>query len=69
MNVPVAAAAPEFLYFLENLDRLGIPVAAIEPNGAHVGAPGLIAGATFAPAKAGDVLTAFGSWLGRHHFD
>jgi uncharacterized protein (TIGR03437 family) len=59
MNVPVAAAAPEFLYFLENSNGQN-PVAAIQPNGAYVGAPGLISGAAFAPAHSGDVLTAFG---------
>lgn len=59
MNVPVAAVAPEFLYFLENASGQN-PIATIEPNGAYVGTPGLIAGATFAPAKAGDVLTSFG---------
>jgi uncharacterized protein (TIGR03437 family) len=58
-NVPVAAEAPEFLYFLENSNGQN-PIATIEPNGAYVGTPGLIAGANFAPAKAGDVLTAFG---------
>jgi uncharacterized protein (TIGR03437 family) len=59
VDVPVAAAAPEFLYFVDNANGQN-PVAAIQQNGAYVGAPGLIAGATFAPAKAGDVLTAFG---------
>jgi uncharacterized protein (TIGR03437 family) len=59
VNVPVAAAAPEFLYFVDNANGQN-PVATIEQNGAYVAAPGLIAGATFTPAKAGDVLTAFG---------
>jgi uncharacterized protein (TIGR03437 family) len=60
INVPVAAAAPEFLYFVDNANGQN-PVAAIQAvSGAYVGAPGLIAGATFSPAKAGDVLTAFG---------
>jgi uncharacterized protein (TIGR03437 family) len=60
VNVPVAASAPEFVYFIQNPNGQD-PVAAIEAvSGAYVGAPGLIAGATFAPAKAGDVLTAFG---------
>jgi uncharacterized protein (TIGR03437 family) len=58
-NAPVAATAPEFLYFLENSNGQN-PIATIEPNGAYVGTPGLIAGATFAPAHVGDVLTAFG---------
>jgi uncharacterized protein (TIGR03437 family) len=60
VNVPVAAAAPEFLYFVDNANGQN-PVAAIQAvSGAYVGAPGLIAGASFTPAKAGDVLTAFG---------
>jgi uncharacterized protein (TIGR03437 family) len=60
VNVPVAAAAPEFLYFVDNANGQN-PVAAIQAvSGAYVGAPGLIAGAGFTPAKAGDVLTAFG---------
>jgi uncharacterized protein (TIGR03437 family) len=59
VNVPVATVAPEFLYFLENSNGQN-PVAAIEPNGAYIGTPGLISGASFAPAKAGDVVTAFG---------
>jgi uncharacterized protein (TIGR03437 family) len=59
MNVPVAAEAPEFLYFLENSNGQN-PIAAIEPNGAYIGTPGLISGATFGPAHPGDVVTAFG---------
>src|SRR5580698_6038496 len=59
VNVPVAPVAPEFLYFLEASNGQN-PVATIQQNGAYVGNPGLIAGANFAPAKAGDVLTAFG---------
>lgn len=60
VNVPVAASAPEFVYFIQTSNGQN-PVAAIQAvSGAYVGAPGLIAGATFAPAQAGDVLTAFG---------
>jgi uncharacterized protein (TIGR03437 family) len=65
LNVPVATVAPEFLYFLETANGQN-PVAAIQatngssPLGSYVGNPGLIAGASFAPAHAGDVLTAFG---------
>jgi len=63
-NAPVAAVAPEFLYFVENSNGQN-PVAAIEnSNGAYVGPPGLIAGATFAPAQANDVLTVFAVGLG-----
>ena len=59
VNVPVASASPEFLYFVTNANGQN-PVATIQQNGAYVGAPGLIAGATFTPAQAEDVLTAFG---------
>jgi uncharacterized protein (TIGR03437 family) len=54
-NVPETTVSPEFLYFPETS-----AVAAIEPSGAYIGPVGLIAGATFTPAKAGDVVTAFG---------
>ncbi|HEX5226508.1 MAG TPA: hypothetical protein VFW44_02310 [Bryobacteraceae bacterium] len=57
--VPQTTVSPEFLYFQENSNGAN-PVAAIYPNGAYVGPAGLISGATFTPAKAGDVLTAFG---------
>jgi len=60
MNVPVAAVAPEFLYFRDESNGQN-PVAAIDAqSAAYIGAPGLIPGATFTPAKAGEVLTAFG---------
>jgi uncharacterized protein (TIGR03437 family) len=65
VNVPVAAVAPEFLYFLENANGQN-PVAALQatngssPKGTNVGTPGLISGVTFAPAQAGDILTAYG---------
>jgi uncharacterized protein (TIGR03437 family) len=65
VDVPVAPLAPEFLYFLETSSGQN-PVATIQAvSGAYVGSPGLISGATFTPAKAGDVLTAFGvGWGG-----
>jgi uncharacterized protein (TIGR03437 family) len=60
VNVPVAPASPEFLYFVANANGKN-PVVAIEAlTGALVGAPGLIASGTFAPAHSGDILTAFG---------
>lgn len=60
MNVPVSNVSPEFLYFLQTKSGVN-PVAAVEATtGAYVGPPGLISGATFAPAHAGDVLTAYG---------
>ena len=60
VNVPVAAAAPEFLYFVPNANGQN-PVAAIDAvSGAYIGSPGLIAGAVFTPAHDGQILTAFG---------
>ena len=65
VNVPVAAVAPEFLYFLENANGQN-PVAALQaangssPKGTNVGTPGLISGVNFAPAHPGDILTAYG---------
>jgi uncharacterized protein (TIGR03437 family) len=65
VNLAVGAVSPEFLYFLENKNGVN-PVAAEEAtNGSspiytYIGPPGLIPGATFAPAHPGDVLTAFG---------
>ncbi|HUA22001.1 MAG TPA: hypothetical protein VMB25_24825 [Bryobacteraceae bacterium] len=59
-NATVAAAAPEFLYFVDNVNGQD-PVAAIEnATGAYVGTPNLLPGSTFAPAHPGDVLAAFG---------
>jgi len=60
LNVNAAAAAPEFLYFVANANGQD-PVAAVQNStGEYVGVPGLISGATFAPAHPGDVLVAFG---------
>jgi len=60
VNVQVAAAAPEFLYFVLNNNGQD-PVAAVQSlTGAYVGPAGLVAGATFAPAHAGDFVTAYG---------
>ena len=65
VNVPVGAASPEFLYFVTNANGQN-PVAAIDAsNHSYIGAPGLVAGATFAPAHAKQVLTAFGVGWGK----
>ena len=60
MDVDVAPVAPEFLYFLHNLNGQNPIVAIDATTNTYVGTPGLMAGATFAPAHAGDVLTAYG---------
>ena len=60
MKVLVSPSAPEFVYFLENSNGQN-PVAAVDATtNAYVGMPGLISGATFTPARAEDVLTAYG---------
>jgi uncharacterized protein (TIGR03437 family) len=59
-NVPVAATAPDFLYFLENSNGQN-PIAATDATTfAYIGTPGLIPGATFTPARVGETLTAYG---------
>jgi uncharacterized protein (TIGR03437 family) len=60
VNVPVAAVSPEFLYFMANANGQD-PVAAVDyTTGIDVGAPGLLAGGTFAPVHAGDTVVAYG---------
>ncbi len=59
-NAPVAEATPEFLYFVTS-GTGPHPVAAVDFNtGVDVGPAGLIPGGKFAPAKAGDVIVAYG---------
>ena len=60
MNVPVAAVAPEFLYFLQHADGTNPIAAADFTTGTLAGAAGLIPGATFAPVHANDVVIAYG---------
>lgn len=63
-SIQLAAAAPEFLYFKNNTNGQN-PLAAVEvSSGAFVGTPGLIAGASFAPAKPGDIVELFGVGFG-----
>jgi uncharacterized protein (TIGR03437 family) len=57
--VQLAVAAPEFLYF-KNKALATVEVS----SGAFVGPPGLIAGASFTPAKPGDILEIFGVGFG-----
>jgi uncharacterized protein (TIGR03437 family) len=64
VNVPVASEAPEFLYFTTTKTGAN-PVAAVDAStNVYVGPAGLLAGATFAPAKAGDVLTIYAIGFG-----
>ena len=65
LTVPVAPEAPEFLYFVHNANGQD-PVAAVDNStGAYIGAAGLIPGATFTPAQAGEIVTVFGVGFGQ----
>ncbi len=64
VSVAAQATAPEFFYFTHN-SKGANPIAAIDPvTGGYIGAPGLISGATFTPAAAGDYLTLFATGFG-----
>ncbi|HTW67660.1 MAG TPA: hypothetical protein VME17_23750 [Bryobacteraceae bacterium] len=64
VNIATQATAPEFFYFVTNTNGVN-PIAAVNSlTGAYIGAPGLIAGATFTPAKAGDYITLFATGFG-----
>lgn len=64
VNVAAQATAPEFFYFTTNASGAD-PIAAISAvTGGYIGAPGLIKGATFTPAKSGDYLTLFATGFG-----
>ncbi len=67
-NVPVAAVAPEFLYFIQTASG-DDPVAAVDyTTGIDVGSSGLIPGATFAAVHEGDTDHRLWRRLGAHHF-
>ncbi len=64
VSVAAQATAPEFFYFTHNSSGAN-PIAAINAvTGGYIGAPGLIGGATFTPAKPGDYLTLFATGFG-----
>lgn len=64
VSVPAQATAPEFFYFTTTGNG-GYPIAAINSlTGGYIGAPGLIGGAAFTPAKPGDYLTLFATGFG-----
>jgi uncharacterized protein (TIGR03437 family) len=64
-GVVVRPASPEFYSFLPDPLTGQNPVAAITlPSGTYVGPPGLIAGATFASAKPGAIVEAYGTGWG-----
>ncbi len=59
-----AAASPELLYWVKNASGKNPVVAVNAVTGAYVGAPELIPGLTFVPAKPGDILTIYGVSFG-----
>jgi uncharacterized protein (TIGR03437 family) len=63
-TVPSQAASPEFFYFLATASGQN-PIAAENAlTGVFVGAPGLIPGVTFTPAKPGDLVALYATGLG-----
>jgi uncharacterized protein (TIGR03437 family) len=64
VQVPGQSATPEFFFFAHNASGQN-PVAAVNAGtGAYIGAPNLIPGATFVPARTGDILSVFMTGLG-----
>jgi len=64
-GVVMQAASPEFFSFLPDPIAGKNPIAAVNAlTGALIGTPGLLPGATFVPAKPGDVIAAFGTGWG-----
>ena len=64
VSVAAQTTAPEFFYFTTGPSGAN-PIAAVNAvTGGYVGAPGLISGATFVPAKPGDYLTLFATGFG-----
>jgi uncharacterized protein (TIGR03437 family) len=63
-TVSTAAATPEFLYWLKNANGSNPVVAVDAVTAAYIGAAGLIPGATFTPAKPGEILTIYGVSFG-----
>ncbi len=63
-TVTIQATAPEFFYYVHTAGGQN-PIAAIDAvTQASVGAPGLAAGGTFAPAQRGELLTLFATGFG-----
>jgi uncharacterized protein (TIGR03437 family) len=63
-SVAVQSAAPEFFYFSQTGTGQN-PIAAVDATtGVYIGKPGSLSGATFAPARPGDVVTLYATGLG-----
>jgi uncharacterized protein (TIGR03437 family) len=63
-NVAVAAASPEFFYFLSRPDGRNPVAAILNATGERIGDPGMIPGVEFRRALPGDVITVFGTGFG-----
>jgi len=64
VNVNLAEETPQFLFDVQDPSGKNEVVAVNAITGAKVGPVGLIPGVTFAPAKAGDILTVYAVGLG-----
>ncbi len=64
LTVQIQPAAPEFFYFTHTSNGHNAIAAVNAVTGAYVGATGLISGASFTPAKAGDYLTLYATGFG-----
>ena len=63
-TVTAQSASPEFFYFVTSSSGQN-PIAAVDVStGIYIGTPGLLATGTFAPAKAGDIVTLYATGLG-----
>ncbi len=63
-TVTAQSASPEFFYFTQGSNGKN-PIAAVDiSTGIYVGAPGTLSSGTFAPAKAGDIVTLYATGLG-----
>jgi uncharacterized protein (TIGR03437 family) len=62
--VNVAAAQPEFFYFVHNTNGHDPIAAQNATSKQNIGAPGLISGGSFTPAKRGNLLTLFATGFG-----
>jgi uncharacterized protein (TIGR03437 family) len=63
INVPVAGAAPEFLYWVQNSNGQD-PVTAVGSDGGLIGPAGLNGSPAFRPAHPGETITVYGIGFG-----
>jgi uncharacterized protein (TIGR03437 family) len=65
VSVPVAAASPEFLYWVANTNGQNPVIALDAVSGAPIGPPGMIPGLNVRAAKTGDILTLYAISFGK----